>query len=196
VIAAGVPDPSDIRQRVARGRRLFIPLDEALTMSTATTAARALQAAIGSDVTVFAAQPQGRGLVLTVLRLVSDEEATRVCPSLERLVAEFRRTAGALVEQMKAGTPPGDDVDTDYPESVRYGDATWYLDPHGDHCRFENAASGEIVEANIDFPDAVDPYFLLQYAKSAGRHGAVVDACVEGFHDMCRLLDRAGIAYG
>ncbi|MFV2105699.1 DUF6896 domain-containing protein [Micromonospora sp. LOL_015] len=131
-----------------------------------------------------------------MLRLVDDEEATRLRPILESLVAEFRRTAAALVEQMRAGTPPGSDDDTDYPESVRYDDATWYLHLHGKHCRFENVASGEVVEANIYVPDAVDPYFLLQYATSAGRHGAVVDACVEGFHDMCRLLDCAGITYG
>ncbi|MFV2105700.1 hypothetical protein [Micromonospora sp. LOL_015] len=43
MIAAGVPDPSDIRQRVARGRGLFISLDEAVTMPTATVTARALQ---------------------------------------------------------------------------------------------------------------------------------------------------------
>lgn len=194
MIVAGVPDPSDIRQRVARGRGLFISLDEAMPMPTAALTARALQVALGPDVVVFAS-PQGRGPVLTVLRLVDDEEAARVRPALESLVAEFRRTAEALVKQMRAGMATGSDDDTDYPESVRYRDATWDLYPHGEHCQFVNVASGEVVEASIYAPDSVDPCFLLEYAQSAGRHGAVVDACVEGFHDMCRLLDRAGISY-
>ncbi|GGN18713.1 hypothetical protein GCM10010109_31940 [Actinoplanes campanulatus] len=160
-------------------------------MPIATAAARDLKSALGPDVAVFASA-RGRGPVLTVLRLVSAEEASSVRPTLEDLVAGFRRIAGALVEQMRAGASPEDDC----PDSVRYGDATWYLDPHGEHCRFENAVSGEVVEANIYAPDALDPYFLLEYAKSAGHYGVVVDACVEGFHDMCRLLDQAGIAYG
>jgi hypothetical protein len=36
----------------------------------------------------------------------------------------------------------------------------------------------------------------LLYAETSGRHSAVVDACAEGFYDMCRLLDLAGIASG
>lgn len=160
-----------------------------MTMPIAAAAARDLQSAPGPDVVVFAT-PRGRGPVLTVLRLVSNDEAASVRPILENLVAGFRRTAEALVEQMRAGTSP-----EEYPESVQYGDATWYLHPHGEHCRFENVVSGELVEANIYAPETLDPYFLLEYAKSAGHYGAVVDACVEGFHDMCRLLDRAGIAY-
>jgi hypothetical protein len=91
---------------------------------------------------------------------------------------------------------PSERSDAECPESVRYDDATWCLRPHGEHCQFANAASGEVVEANIYAPDIVDPDFLLDYAKTAGRHTAVVDACVEGFHDMCRLLDCAGIPYG
>ncbi|MGI5524527.1 hypothetical protein ACQEUX_26815 [Micromonospora sp. CA-259024] len=194
-IAAGVPDPADLRRRVARGRGLVVVLDETVTMPAATAAARALRVALQPDMAVFASAGR-QGPIVTVLQLVSDSEAATVRPALENLVAEFRRVAAALVEQMEAGSSPVSDVDADPPESVRYHGATWYLYPHGEHCQFENSASGEVVEANIYAPDLVDPYFLLQYAKTSGRHGAVVDACVEGFHDMCRLLDHAGIAYG
>ncbi|MEU7587285.1 hypothetical protein AB0A95_13395 [Micromonospora sp. NPDC049230] len=146
-IAAWVPDPAELRRRVARGRGLVVVLDETVTMEAATAAARTLRVALQPDMAVFASLP------------VSD-------------------------------------VDADPPESVRYHGATWYLYPHGEHCQFENSASGEVVEANIYAPDLVDPYFLLQYAKTSGRHGAIVDSCAEGFHDMCRLLDHAGIAQG
>jgi hypothetical protein len=140
--------------------------------------------------------PGGAGPILTVLQLVSDSEAATVRPALEGLVAEFRLLANGLVGQMEAGSSSVDDLDTDYPDSVRYNDATWCLHQHGEHCRFEDAGSGVVVEANVYAPDVLDPYFLLEYAKTSGRHGAVVDACVEGFHDMCFLLDRAGIPYG
>jgi hypothetical protein len=193
--AAGVPDPADLRLRVARGRGLVVVLDETVTMPAAAAAARALRVALQPDMAVFASAG-GQGPILTVLQLVSDTEAATVRPALENLVAEFRQVAAALVEQMDAGPSSVSDVDADPPESVQYHDATWFLYPHGEHCQFENAVSGEVVEANIYAPGVVDPYFLLQYAKTSGRHGAVADACTEGFHDMCRLLDHAGIAYG
>ncbi|MFI6236629.1 hypothetical protein ACIBD9_23975 [Micromonospora sp. NPDC050784] len=194
-IAPGVPDPADLRRRVARGRGLVVVLNETVTMPAATATARALRVALQPDMAVLASAGR-QGPILTVLQLIGDSEATAVRPALENLVAEFRRVAAALVEQMEAGSSPVSDGDADPPESVRYRDATWYLFPHGEHCQFENAVSGEVVEANIYAPGLVDPYFLLQYAKTSGRHGAVVDACTEGFHDMCRLLDHAGIAYG
>ncbi|WFE47737.1 hypothetical protein [Verrucosispora sp. WMMD1129] len=194
-IVAGVLDPADIRPRLARGRGLRIPLGETVTMPVAAAAARSLRIALRPDVAVFASS-SGGGPMLTVLQLVSDSDAATVRPALESLVAEFRLVANALVAQMGTYSSPLSGPDTECPESVRYDDATWYLHPHGEHCQFENAASGEVVETNIYAPDVVDPYFLLQYAKTSGRHSAVVDACVEGFHDMCRLLDRAGIPYG
>ena len=193
--AVEVPDPADIRLRLARGRGLVIPLDETVSMPTATAAARRLHAALQPDVTVFVSG-KGRGPVLTALQLVNEAEAVRLRPAVESLIAEFRVMANALVGQMEDGSPSPSDLDTDCPDSVLFQGATWHLHPHGEHCRLENAASGEVVEANIDAPEVVDPYFLLQYAETSGRHGVVVDACVEGFHDMCRLLDSAGISYG
>jgi hypothetical protein len=178
-IVAEALDPANVRLQLARGHGLRIHLGENVTMPAATAAARALRTALQPDVAVFASH-RGGGSILTVLQLVSDSEAVTVRPALENLVAEFRLLANALVGQMGAYSSPLRDSDTECPDSVRYHNATWYLDPHGEHCRFDNAASGEVVEANISAPDVVDPYFLLQYADTSGRHRAVVDACVEG----------------
>lgn len=189
-----VPDPADVRRRVARGRPLRISLGETVTMSEAEAAGRALQAALPPDVLVIVSSiGKVKGPSLNVLQLVTDAEAAAVRPALESLVAEFRQAAGALVTRMWDIAGPDDhDADWDYPETVRWRDTTWYLDLHGEHCRFEDEASGEVVEAQIYLPDTIDPYFLLMYAETSGRHSAVVEACSAGFHDMCRLLDLAG----
>ncbi|WP_144122742.1 hypothetical protein [Catellatospora sichuanensis] len=163
-------------------------------MPAATAAARALRIALEPDAHVIASPgTTGRGPILTVLRLVTESEAATLHSALDHLVAEFRQSAGALVAQLRAGESRKGDVDGCYPETVRVRDVIWHLDLHGEHCRFENPATGEVVEADINAPETVDPYFLLLYAETSGRHGAVLDACVEGFHDMCRLLDLAGI---
>lgn len=193
-ILAALPDPADIRLRVARGRRLVIPLGEAVDLRAAFAAAEALRIALPLDVLVIASPARtGSGPTVTVFQLVADSEAATLRSALDALVAEFRQLAGALVAQLRAEVSYVGEVYGDYPETLRFRDATWYLDPHGEHCRFEDPASGTVVEANLWAPDAVDAYFLLLYAETSGRHRAILDACVEGFHDMCRLLDLAGI---
>lgn len=131
-----------------------------------------------------------------MLQLVTDSQAASVRRALEDLIAEFRQVARALVHQMEVCAAPVSSGDPDYPKTVRCFNATWCLDPHGEHCRFDNLVSGQVVEANIHARETVDPYFLLLYAETPGRHGAVVDACTEGFHDMCRLLELADITTG
>lgn len=117
VVLAGVPDLVDIRQRVARGRRLVITLGETVTMPAATAAARALRVGLPPDVHVFASQSSAaHGPTLMVLQLVSEAEAATVRPDLGILVSEFRRVAGALVDQMWANASPVSGIDEDCPE--------------------------------------------------------------------------------
>ncbi|MEU8007449.1 hypothetical protein AB0B66_40350 [Catellatospora sp. NPDC049111] len=193
-ILAGLPDAADLARRVTRGGRLVIGLDDATDMPTATATAAALRIALQPDVHVIASPgTTGHGPRLTVFRLVTAAEAETLRPALDRLVTEFRQTASGLVARLRAEATRTGDVGECGPETVLFRDAVWHVDPHGEHCRFEDGASGEIVEAHVDAPDTVDPYFLLLYARTSGRHGAIHDACVEGFHDMCRLLDLAGV---
>jgi hypothetical protein len=190
--SGGLPDPGAIRRQVARRRRLVVPLDDTMDMPAVMAIAQALQATLSPDMRVIAAPPMaGRGPILTVLQLITDAEAATLRPALQRLLTEFRQLAGALVDQLPTGAPPAREDDRGCPESVRVQDTTWYLTPHGEHCRFEDPASGVIVEADMHAPDTVDPYFLLLYAETSGRHDVILDACAEGFHDMCRLLDLA-----
>jgi hypothetical protein len=177
-------DAADIRRRLTRGQGLTVQLGQDVTTQQASASARRLQLALGLEVTVFVSQV-GRAPTLRVLQLADAAQAAAVRPALEDLIAEFREMAAGLVGQME-----DEDV-----ESVEYRGATWWAHLHGEHCRFENGETGEVVEAQIYMPDRVDPYFLLEYARTSGRHDAVLDVCVEGFHDMCRLLDDMGVTY-
>jgi hypothetical protein len=123
-------------------------------------------------------------------------DPVEVRAALDRLVAEFREVAGALVAELRVVEPKWDDAaGAECPEEIELGGITWFVDPHDPHYRFEDAAGGVIVEAHMYDPDRVDPYFLLLYAQTSGRHPVVVAAAPEGFADMCRLLDSAGIRY-
>lgn len=114
---------------------------------------------------------------------VTEETAARLRPDLERLIAEFRAVAQVLV-----GALPDPDVDADIPDEVEAGGRTWWIHWHDPHFRCESD-SGVVVEAHIYRPDLIDPGFLLEYARTAGGHEAVLSACPAGFHDIARLLD-------
>lgn len=172
----------------------MLPVD-VTDMAAVSSAARALEAALPEDLKVIASPgAAGNGPRLVVLRLVDRDEALGLRPELERLVTGFRQRAGALVASLRAEVLPAYDRGDEHPDEVEACGAPWTIEVHGDHCRFEDPVSGEVVEANLHDPDAVDPCFLLLFARTTGRHEAVRAACVEGFHDMCRLLDLAGDA--
>ncbi|MET9231491.1 hypothetical protein [Lentzea sp. NPDC003310] len=118
---------------------------------------------------------------------VTAETAERLRPELDRLVAEFRAMARMLVDAL-----PNPDEDDDIPDEVVAGGRTWWVHWHDPHyCCVDEA--DVVVEAHIYYPDLVDPWFLLQYAQTAGGHDAVVEACPAGFHDIARLLDLHGV---
>src|SRR4051794_14491243 len=97
----GLPDSDAIRRRVARGRRLAVSLDETMQMPAVVAAARALQTTLSPDMRVIASPATaGRGPILIVLQLITDPQAATLRPALERLLAEFRQLAGALVDQL------------------------------------------------------------------------------------------------
>ncbi len=154
---------------LTRGRPLRVPL--AVGLREATAAAAALKALVPADVTVIGGHRQ-----LTVLRLISDSELEQLRPAAESLVAAFRATARALVAAL---------------EQDVVGEE-WLVHEHGEHCRFEHAVTGVVVEACVDRPDELDPYFLLEFARTHSAHRVVAEACVEGFHDMCRVLEFLG----
>ena len=68
----------------------------------------------------------------------------------------------------------------------------WSSETHGDHRRFENDRTGQIIEAPLDGapePSRVDPYFLASFAKSTPSHEVVARLLKDDFHDAARMLD-------
>ncbi|GAA2416422.1 hypothetical protein GCM10010191_28530 [Actinomadura vinacea] len=166
------PSSETVRRAVTRGRGARFDVPE----GKASAIARKLnQRLVGEDVHVIVPGPA----TITALQLVSAEDARRTRPELETLLADFRGLAHTLIKQFNQGT---------------LDEEVWWAFEHGEHCCFENLETGLIVEAHTDFPDTVDPYFLLRFAETTGRYPDVLSACVHGFHDMCRLLEMAGVS--
>lgn len=170
----------------------MLPVDATVDMPGVSAVARSLRAALPDTMLVIASP----GARLTVLRLITEDEAARLRPELDRLIAGFRQRAGSLVARLRIDVLPRYDSGDEYPHEIEAAGVGWAIEVHGDHCRFEDPVSGEVVEANIHDPNALDPYFLLLFARTTGRHEAVRAACVEGYHDMVRMLDLAGVSYG
>jgi len=109
-------------------------------------------------------------------------------------VTEFRELGNRLAQQFRPHIEPAYEQNDWYPDQLVEDDGeTWSLYLHGEHCLFTSLKSGTEVEVHTDCPDAIDPGFLLGYAESADRYPEIRAACLEGFHDMSRMLELAGI---
>lgn len=69
----------------------------------------------------------------------------------------------------------------------------WLADEHGEHCRFEHATSGHVVEAPLSWfasPHfAIDPYFFAVFVKTGPGFPLLKKANTHEFHDALALLD-------
>ncbi|GAA3975931.1 hypothetical protein GCM10023085_67920 [Actinomadura viridis] len=191
---SGIPSDAELRRSVTRGRHAVIPLEAGPSWEEVTAAAAALQERLAADDLIVFNSGSGDGRPrLTVVRVVGTEEARRLRPALDALVADFRSLAERLSERFRLEIEPASDRGETYPRRLVVDGEPWQADPHGVHCRFESLESGVVVEAHNRRPGTLDPYFLLLFAETSGRHPEVLSACVEGFHDMSRLLDLAGL---
>ena len=171
------PSPETVRRAVTRGRGATFDVPEG--PDEARAIARTLnQQLAGEAIHVFLTRVGSEYATIAALRLVGADEARRTRPELETLVADFRGLARTLIQRFEEGT---------------LDEEVWWADPHGEHCRFENRETGVVVEAHIEAPDTIDPDFLLCFAETTGGYPGVLAACVHDFHDMCRLLEMAGV---
>ncbi|NUT21353.1 MAG: hypothetical protein HOV77_19440 [Hamadaea sp.] len=188
---ADLPTTEQLSRLVQRGHGASYVLDEGTDPSTASDIARRLKMSLPADVLVIMSPFQPPRL--RVLRLISDDEAASLLPTVHRLVADFRAIAGRLVGVLRHQVLADYDAGRAYAEEIEVDGVMWSLHMHGEHCRLESAESGQVVEAHLDDPDALDPYFLLEYARtSPGGYPDLLTACIEGFHDTVRLMELAG----
>lgn len=195
VQADGLPAADAVRRLMTRGRHATFPLAVS-SWAELSAAADSLRAALASDDLGVIASP-GAGASptpsLKVLRLVDEAEVHRLHDRLQALVAEFRELAHRLAVPFRVHVEPACLRGDPYPDELDVDGETWSLHIHGEHCLFTSAASGTEIEVHTDRPDLIDPWFLLRYAESADRYPDVRAACVEGFHDISRMLTVAAI---
>jgi hypothetical protein len=178
-----------------RGQHAKFLLSAQASLSQAQAAADRLRAGLPNNLLVIASPGAGSANPpsLTVLRLIDKDDADRLRDQLEALVAEFRERAHQLAAPFRLHIEPAYEQGAWYPDRLDVDDETWSLHIHGEHCLFTSLTSGTAIEVHTDRPDVIDPWFLLRYAESSGRYPQIRTACLEGFHDMCRMLDLAGI---
>jgi hypothetical protein len=68
----------------------------------------------------------------------------------------------------------------------------WSSQEHGEHRRFKNSRTGQVVEVPIpglSDPDHIDPYFFSEFVKTTVGLESVAELIGDSFHDGARLLD-------
>jgi len=69
----------------------------------------------------------------------------------------------------------------------------WDTFRHGEHIRFTNKNSGQIVEVpvfGISRINEVDPYFWGEFIESTEKYNAINNLIQHTFHDSARILDN------
>ncbi|MFF5257472.1 DUF6896 domain-containing protein [Actinomadura viridis] len=191
---SGIPSDAELRRSVTRGRHAVLSLEAGTSWEEVTAAAAALRERLAADdLIVFNSGLDDSRPRLTVLRVVGAAEARRLRPALDALVADFQSLEERLSERFHVEIEPAYERGEPYPRPLVVDGVRWQAQPHGGHCRFESIEGGVVVEADVWRPGTLDPFFLLLFAETSGRHPEVLSACVEGFHDMSRLLELAGL---
>lgn len=98
---------------------------------------------------------------LTVLRLIGEEDASRLRDQLEALVTEFRELAHRLAVPFRMHIEPAYEQGVWYPDQLEVDGETWSLHIHGEHCLFISVKNGTEIEVHTERPDVIDPGFLL-----------------------------------
>ncbi|MFI6315508.1 hypothetical protein ACIBEK_35825 [Nocardia fusca] len=196
-ISDDLPAPNTLRQLVVRGQEAKYVFPAQVTWPQALEAADGLRAELAADDDLlvivspgFHSQPAPS---LTVRRLIGVDDALRLRDRLEALVAEYRALAHRLAALFRLHIEPADEGDELYQNPLQVNGETWWWHDHGEHCLFADLDSDIEIEVNTYCPDAIDPYFLLHYAKSTDRYGDIDTACLEGIHDIARMLELATI---
>ena len=188
----GFPTPTEVCRLTTRGQSARFQLSGQAGWEEVLVAVDGLRAGLPDDVLVIVSP--GAGASLKALRLIDEADVLRLSDQLQSLVAEFRELSNRLAGQFRLYIEPVCELGDWYPDQLVEDDGeTWSLYVHGEHCLFTNLLSGTEVEVHTDCPDAIDPWFLLSYAESADRYPEIRAACLEGFHDMDRMLKLAAI---
>jgi hypothetical protein len=128
------------------------------------------------EFSVFDSGGRGASTHVTVMPVISRQQILERQSEARRAIEDYRRTCARLIERYRSGSLSAD----------------WQADEHGEHCRFENRRSGQVVEAPLeDRIDAsqIDPYFFAQFLRTTPGHEPVADLITHDFHDAARLLD-------
>jgi hypothetical protein len=212
--AADVPPADRLRQLATDERHVVLRLPAEALASPEGPSKASLVGKLASalpDFSVFDSGGSSEEERITVMRVV---RAGVVLDSAAEAVAAlrlFRRTASQLASRLALhlGVAPdrlldlGRDRDRGgwwhrvrrafgLPHRGGRLDRTWGYCFHGRECRFENRATGQVVEVRLSFGSefgVLDPFFVAQFVKSTPGLERLAGLIRHDYHDAARVLD-------
>jgi len=170
---AEIPSVSDIKAKLATDRHVVLQFPVTRRVDKQPLIAE-LSAAL-PECSVFDSGGDSKTDWLTIMPVIDIETVRSHEQEIREAADTYIQTCSCLVAQLASENLP--------PE--------WAADMHGLHCRFENAATGQVVEAPLNgqtSPENLDPYFLAQFIKSTPSCAGVAQLIKDDFHDARRML--------
>ncbi|PWU11985.1 MAG: hypothetical protein C5B50_22235 [Verrucomicrobia bacterium] len=128
------------------------------------------------DCSIFDSGGRGDTEWITVKWVIPQAIVLAHAREIGQAIGSYVQACSALLTQYTEGTLSSD----------------WSSDIHGEHCRFENSETKQIVEAPLagpPRPDKVDPYFFSIFVKSTRGLEPVARLIRDDFHDALRIFD-------
>ena len=124
---------------------------------------------------VFASGTDAESHWVTIKQVIESVVISREEAAFRAAVADYQSICTVLVEAHKT-------------RRLRGG---WTASSHGEHIRFENPQTGQVVEAPAEGGDdtSPDPGFLWEYLSTTPEFLELAKLLPGGFHDCARMLE-------
>jgi hypothetical protein len=111
---------------------------------------------------------------VTVMPLVTKDKVLEHLPEISQAIASYYQACATLVSKYESGSLPSD----------------WQTDEHGEHCKFENLRTGQVVEAPLFESVEPDAYFFAEFVKTTvGMEPIAKMIGDKYFHNGLRILE-------
>ena len=124
---------------------------------------------------VFANGSDADSHMITIKNLVTKRQLTANESAFLSAVTDYQSICTVLLEAHKVNR-------------LRGG---WRASPQGEHIRFRNAQTGQVVDAPVGSGDVAkpDPRFVWEYVTTTAEYAELSKLFPGGFHELARMLE-------
>lgn len=186
-----VPSTADLLTKVTRDRHLVLELPAGYNCQRIQMLIDRVAHEVPENYTAFYAGAFRDKTCVTIKQVVGRDTVIEMEEDLVEAAQHFRRTATGLAVALASYNQVAPGRLWEECRKLECHSAAWDLEVHGQHCRFENRKTGQIVEVSMWFGTefgVLDPYFFFDYMRTTPCLAPPLELR-DAFHDTRRAME-------